>query len=283
MTDKSDDPAQGENLKDITATTLEAFKNRVNTISEARHEWQDTHFATANEQLYQLLGKVYQIYLETKEGEEELKAQKDWLKEELRRRNIPSGKNAGFLRLITKFVFADGDQDPKRISSYGRVLSCADLEEVASGAEIPNYIKERGGIEAIRRKVTKGTKSIKERAEEGRYYADDAENIAVVKSKKLAHLVTAACGKYLVLLGRMNASGEIEIKHCVFEEDAGEGTSSSKTVIQGALSTLYAKKNKDDKEEEKKTPSTKQQKMSAIMGGNSAEATMDENKTRVVG
>jgi len=238
--------------QDIAATTLKAFKKRVNTLFTEREEWQTTLFATANQRLYELLADIYNVYLDAKDGSGVDTKKYEWLQNEVTKRKIPTSKNANFIQLITKYVFSDSDTDSRRVNSYARVLSCAAQEGVGNGNAIAEYITERGGIEEIRAALAKNTKTPKQRAVEGRSIAANAKNIAVVCNEKLAQHAAKSKGNYVVLLGIMNAQGEVEIKHAVFENDVSDERIAGKTVVSGALSNLYSTSEKARKKNEKR-------------------------------
>lgn len=239
----------------IATTTLAAFQKRVNTLLTDREEWQTTFLATANQRLYQLLGDIYTIYLEAKDGNDVDANKYAWLLNEVQMRKIPTAKNPTFIQLITKYVFSDSDTDSRRVNSYARVLSCAAQENVGTGNAIANYITDRGGIEEIRAALAKNTKTPKQRASEGRNIADAADNIAVVACDAFAQYATEANGKYLVLVGKMNAQGNVEVKHMVFEDEMNDQLIAGKTVIAGALSNFYSTKAKAEKKIAKRAAS----------------------------
>lgn len=225
--------------KDIKTSTLAAFQKRVNTLFVEREEWQTTLYATANQRLYELLGDIYTVYLEAKDGSDVSVEKYDWLHAEVEKRNIPTAKTPTFIQLITKYVFSDSDTDSRRVNSYARVLSCASQEGVGTGNAIATYITERGGIEEIRSALSKNTKTPKQRAAEGRELADTAGNITEIACEEIARCATDNIGQYVVLVGKLNARGNVEVKHVVFEEVVGERIA-GKTVVAGALSNLYS-------------------------------------------
>ena len=231
----------------IATTTIAAFKKRVNMLFAEREEWQTTIFATANQRLYQLLADIYTVYLEAKDGNDVATEQYEWLLAEVKKRKIPTAKTPTFIQLITKYVFSESDADSRRVNSYARVLSCAALEGVGTGNGIADYITRRGGIEEIRAALAKNTKTPTQRSTEGRLIADAERNIAVLESEELAKYASKAKGTYVVLLGRLNAQGNIEVKHFVFEDDLGDENIAGKTVVAGALSNLYSTKERAKK------------------------------------
>lgn len=231
---------------DIKTATLAAFQNRVNTLFAEREEWQTTLYATANQRLYELLGNIYTVYLEAKDGTDVSAEKHDWLLKEVKSRNIPTAKTPTFIQLVTKYVFSDSDTDSRRVNSYARVLSCAAQEGVGTGNAIARYIEERGGIEEIRAALAKNTKTPKQRAAEGRELADNATNITEIACEEIAQCATDNIGQYVVLVGKLNARGNVEVKHVVFEDNVGERIA-GKTVVSSALSNLYSNNEKAKK------------------------------------
>lgn len=199
-----------------------------------------------------MLGEIYTIYLQAKDGSDVDAEKYAWLLAQVQKRNIPTAKTPTFIQLITKFVFNDSDTDSRRVNSYARVLNCAAQEGVGTGNAIATFISERGGIEEIRSALAKNTKTPKQRAFEGRKVADAGDNITVVASDELAQYATQAKGQYVVLLGKMNAQGNVEVKHVVFEDEVGEERIAGKTVVSGALSNLYSTTAKADKKAAKR-------------------------------
>lgn len=224
----------------IDQTVLAAFKKRVNTLFAERGVWETTLLATANQRLYQLLGEIYTVYLEARVGNDVEPRKYAWLLAEVQARKIPTAKTPTFIQLITKLVFSSSDTDSRRVNSYARVLSCAAQEGVGTGNAIADYITQRGGIEEIRAALAKNTKTPTQRSTEGRSIADAQRTIAVVANDELGKYAADASGRYVVLLGKMNAQGHIEVKHAVFEAAVGGDRIAGKTVVAGALSNLYS-------------------------------------------
>lgn len=246
----------------IAADVLVAFKKRVNTLSVEREQWQATQFASANDRLYQLLGEIYEIYLEAKDNTGIDQQKQEWLLSKVRERRVPLSKKPTFLQLITKYVFSESDTDSRRVNSYARVLNVAAQANVTSAGGISEFIKSYGGIEEIRSALAKNTKTPKQRAMAGAQLARTAQTIATVKSDQLAKYATTAKGTFVVLLGEMTPQGTVEIKHTVFSNNVGDEVTPSETVVAGALGNLYsnqmkaerkkaAQKRREEKEQEK--------------------------------
>ena len=125
---------------------LHSFKENLKSIVVEREKWQGSLFKSANDSLYDLLGKIYDLIEETKTNTEADKEKRDWLLSECRKRNLRHNMKPSFIQLITKLVFCNSDVDSRRISSYVRVLTAAkQSKDVVVGVDFPNFIREVWG------------------------------------------------------------------------------------------------------------------------------------------
>ena len=53
----------------MVVETVVNFKNEVTQLISKRSDWQENQFKTSNEMLYDLLTKIYELYLQSKSGE----------------------------------------------------------------------------------------------------------------------------------------------------------------------------------------------------------------------
>jgi hypothetical protein len=235
----------------LSTSNLNDFKVRVNTIIGEQQEWQRTVFATANDNLYSMLGKIYDMYTQAMDGSSSDELKQKWLFSEAEKRGLKFNKAATFLQLVTKLVFSNDCSDSRRVSSYIRVLNAAaQSSEVIVGADVAKFIKKYGGIEEIRASLTKNTKTAKQRAQQGRELALSMQNIAVVETDETKEYVTDVKDTFVVMVGVVNATGNIELKHICYEKEI-DGVS-GKTAVNTALSNLYTKSIKKAKANEAK-------------------------------
>lgn len=234
----------------VTKDVFADFKNRVNTISTDRVDWQSTLFSSANEALYKMLGDIYTLYDESKEGNDLDEKKYDWLLEECQKKKLPLNKKPTLIQLLVKYVFSDNDTDSRRISSYARVLSvAAQSSAVQTGKDVPKFIKKYGGIEEIRAALAKNTKTPNERAEVGRGLALERKNICEVETDITKTFATKAKGQVVLLVGFVNPQGNVDVKHVCFENDVSKFNVGAKTAINAALSNLYSQTEKMGKAE----------------------------------
>ncbi|AVI62511.1 hypothetical protein [Halomonas sp. GFAJ-1] len=238
--------------------TLETFKNRVNTTISERQHWESTVYKSANDSLYALLVKVFELYEGTKGNSKADSLKRKWLMEQCQSKNLRIGKNLNFIQLITKLVFSDAGVDSKRVSSYSRVLIAASQSpDVQVADDIPDFIRKYGGIEEVRASLTKSSKTPGQRAEAGKALLQEATTIASVTCDELKAKATISKNHAVCLLGIMSASGELEIKHVVYDSESASDTVGSTTVINGALANLYSNHRKRTKEAEDKNNAEK--------------------------
>ena len=238
---------------------LHSFKEYIKTIVEAREKWQGSLFKSANDSLYNLLGKIFDLIEETKTNTEADKEKRDWLLSECRKRKLRHNMKPSFIQLITKLVFSDSDVDSRRISSYVRVLTAAkQYKDVVVGADVPNFIRKNGGIEEIRASLCKNTKTPTQRAELGRGLALKSKILCEVTTEETLSYATKTKGNFAVALGIVNAKGVIEVKHVCYENPINNNMPSGKTAINNALSNLYSIIAKKEKNELKRVKAEQQ-------------------------
>jgi len=243
----------------INTDIIQSFKKNVNTIVKERKQWQGGLFKSANESLYDLLGRIFDLIEDTKTNTEADKEKRDWLLSECGKRNIKHNSKPSFIQLITKLVFRDSDVDSRRISSYVRVLTAAKQSRgVVVGADVPNFIRKYGGIEEIRASLSKNTKTPSQRAELGRGLALKSKVLCEVTTAEMLSYATKTKGTFAVALGIVNAKEDIEVKHGCYENPINNNMPSGKTAINNALSNLYSTIAKKEKDELKRVKSEQQ-------------------------
>ena len=233
---------------DIAAEALVDFKDRVNTIAEERETWQQTLFTDSNEELYRLLGNVYELYELTRNNDALAEQSLDWLLAECEKKQIKLTKKPTHLQLLVKYVFADGSVDSRRISSYVRVLTAAWLsKEVKTAAQVAKFIRSRGGVEEVRAALAKNTVPPRVRAARGAELAEHYPSLATIDVEEVKKNLTATQNDYVVLLGRVNTQGAVEVKHVCFNKIDSKQILTCATAIKAALSNVYSNHQKQQK------------------------------------
>ncbi|MEX0450508.1 hypothetical protein V6X62_01590 [Spiribacter sp. 218] len=232
----------------VAADALADFQKRVNTIAEDRAVWQQTLFTDSNEELYRLLSEIYELYEHTRNNDALAEKSLDWLYAECSKKQIKLTKKPTHLQLLVKYVFADGSVDSRRISSYVRVLTAAALSyDVTNASHVPEFIRSRGGVEEVRAALAKNTLPPRVRAERGRELAEQYPTVATVDVESVKHNLSAVQNDYVVLLGRVNTQGSVEVKHVCFNSIDSKKVLTCATAIKAALSNIYSNHQKQQK------------------------------------
>jgi hypothetical protein len=195
-----------------------------------RQVWETTVYRTSNDMLYGLLQKCYALY----KGMEGMSANavvlRDGLTNYVNLNGINCNKSSHTIVKIVKCVFGD---DRRRASAYGIVLRAALAEKIAI-ADIPSYIRNKGGVEEIRLAKSPNAMTPKQKAA----VAADAvkvDNMGVFASKELGEVFDAGkTGAAVVLIGTWQPDGSV-IMRTVVQSD---------TAVSAALACYYSS-NKD--------------------------------------
>lgn len=228
--------------KNLVDSTVVNFKNEVTQLISKRSDWQDNHLKTLNEMLYDLLAKIYELYLQSKGGEKADVSKRAWLVEQCEEREITfRGNKPTMIQLITKLVFHDSLADSCRVNSYARVLNAAaQSRRVLVASDVPEFIRENGGIGEVRAATAKNTKSPSERAKFGRKLLADKDTIQTIANEVVKTNVATAKGKVILLVGIATAQGTVDIKDICFEVVDSKLLNSNKTAVKTVLSTVYS-------------------------------------------
>lgn len=148
----------------------------LDAIKEDRKTWEATAFKDSNQQLYGLLDRCHQIYLQLK-GDTKLRRQ---LAKQLKECGAKFNANAGLETQIVTWVFGSCG---KRLYNYTRVIKVASLEKPEK-LSMTAWIESRGGIDEIRRtSLTNGGALSKEQCfETAVEYLEKSDALATIGS-----------------------------------------------------------------------------------------------------
>ena len=210
-------PNQGDNYA-VSMVTLLTRSNPERAIAEAidhlvekRENWETNELHRSNEVLYGMLQHCYML--------NNAMLGSDSMAKNLRKGlgNYIETKGYKFTEatpLITKVIRCVFGVDRRRVNAYASALRVAILEKV-SVMELPKFLRESGGIEEVRRKVSKPTKTLKDKVKLGRavLYTDA---IASVRSDSLnAAYSTTSTEEGVVLLATREDDGSFAIRQVV--------------------------------------------------------------------
>ena len=189
--------------------------------------WTNGAHRTANEALYLLLQRCFALY-KLMCSDEDMNAKID---NALDMHFQSQGQtNRSFSSGISKIVTCVFGADRRRVSSYCIALRIADDEKI-SVELLPDFLRNAGGVEEVRRKQKANTDTPLNKPDKARkhltaaLYAIDDETVASRIADK------TAIGKVAVLIATQGANGSLTINEI----------DQSDSVVNAALTALYNK------------------------------------------
>ena len=208
---------------------VSAYQTIKELIAEQK-EWFDGVHRTANEQLYLILQRCYDLY-KSMAGNAEVAHKIDQaLDQHFLLRNIENKSDTKLSKIIY-CVF--GTADRRRVSSYAVALRIADDEGVTVEA-LPAFFRNAGGVEEVRRSKATDTTTVdkvkvaKDKLSESLHIIEDRSLAALLKDK------TKHNGK-VVLIASQGPNGAL-IVNALEDGDA---------VVNAALTAIYNKNKKE--------------------------------------
>ena len=244
---------------DTTATPAQAvaalkdIRTAIEGLMMEREQWQDNAYRTSNEQLYGLLQKCFALYKELSGESAEAATQRSALRDYI---NSKAYKFASGTHTIVKIVKCVFGADRRRVSAYGIVLRAA-LAQNVNTLDIPQFIRDAGGVEELRLAKAPNAKTASQKAAIASQTVV-VNNLGVVSSATLSGYFTdtAKAGSNVVLIGAWQSDGSVVVRAVVEGE----------TALNTALASHYSKIKSiaESKAVEQKAQDTEESKQHAI-------------------
>lgn len=164
----------------------EDIRARLSGLASEAANWEATVYTTANEGLYALMQKCYQLYKDlTNASDTNLKYKKQGLSDYLAMNGMSAYNDKPLPQRIIRCVF--GDRDRRRISTYNVALRVI-IAECWAVADVPAEIAARGGVQEMTMARKPGAMTAKQKAESA---------AALVRETALATVKTAATDAFV--------------------------------------------------------------------------------------
>ncbi len=224
-------------LHDMSAFIAASQQPTVNPYAELtalvaeKKDWEANAYRTSNEQLYRLLQKCYALYKLICSQPAKAKA----LVEEVDRFIGESGaKINASTHTLSKIVKCVFGADRRRVSAYSLALQVA-LAAKVSIADIPNYIRNAGGVEELRLAKSPNAMTPKGKANAAVNAVSNSE-LGLIKLDTLSQKLDAAkVGTQHVLIVTQGADGAFTINALV----------SAPAAVNAALAAYYTANKKE--------------------------------------
>ena len=206
-------------IRSDSGTTISAPKRTavvlLEELIEEKNAWFNNSYLTSNELLYSLLAKCYGLYFQFKDASDNGKKLREGFDGYVKDKGYVFSSGSHTLTKIVKCVFGS---DRRRVSAYSIVLRTA-LAKQLQVADIPNFIRESGGVEEVRLMKSPNAMTAKQKAEVGAVTLTNKTIINVTAPAFKEALDAGNIGKPVVLIGTWNADGSISVHS--FSNSAG--------------------------------------------------------------
>jgi ferritin-like metal-binding protein YciE len=228
-----------------------AYNTIVSLVAD-QEIWLNGVHRTANEQLYVILQRCYHLYSLMASD----KAQNENLKAAIERhnneRNLGIDAKSHTMTNIIKVVFG---ADRRRASSYSSALRVA-LAEKVEVQDLPQFLRDAGGVEEVRRQQTNGGAPKVDKVEAAvRQIAN--VNLAVIDADAISSkLDCGAIGKHVILVATQDINGTLIINSVVQTEG----------VTNAVLTAIYNAEHKEwSKQKAEEQPASEADELDALI------------------
>ncbi len=209
---------------------ISAYQTIKELIAEQK-EWFDGVHRTANEQLYLILQRCYDLYKSMAGNAEVAHKIDEALDQHFLLRNIENKSDTKLSKIIY-CVF--GTADRRRVSSYAVALRIADDEGVTVES-LPAFFRDAGGVEEVRRSKSADAKVALNKVDVAKEKL--ADSLLVIEDRSLAALLKDKTkhNSKVVLIASQGANGAL-IVNALEDGDA---------VVNATLTAVYNKNKKE--------------------------------------
>lgn len=205
----------------------EDIRARLSGLASEAANWEATVYTTANEGLYALMQKCYQLYKDlTNAADVNLKYKKQGLSDYLAMNGMSGYDEKPLSQRIIRCVF--GDRDRRRISTYNVALRVIIAENWAV-ADVPAEIAARGGVQELAMARKPGSMTATQKAELVAAVVQQHALGSVKTALTDAHAHESKIGEKFAAVLTQEADGTFTI-NCILQD---------KSAIKAALAAYY--------------------------------------------
>lgn len=180
---------------------------QLDVLNSKREAWEANAFKKANDELYDLLADCLAIYSDKFENGSlsDKKAFRLEVAQRLKADGIRVVKTSTTLTMLARYVFKS---DRKRAQGYGYVIAAA-VSHGIGAKDFPNWVRNAGGIEEIKRKVITKPETIAKREAVATATDDIKGAMELAAVQPLAHVDIdgLGTGEFVILLAKPNPNG----------------------------------------------------------------------------
>jgi hypothetical protein len=203
---------QTQNQPSATAIKFaNTIVQQLDVLNSKREQWEANAFKKANDELYDLLADCLAIYLDKFENGSlsDKKAFRLEVAQRLKADGIRVVKTSTTLTMLARYVFKS---DRKRAQGYGYVIAAA-VSHGIGAKDFPNWVRNAGGIEEIKRLMVTKPETIAKREAVATATDDIKGAMELAAVQPLAHVDIdgLGTGEFVILLAKPNPNGGSDV------------------------------------------------------------------------
>lgn len=182
----------------------------LDAAAKEREHWEAGAYKTSNEQLYAILAKCLDVFVQLKGREEHKVKQRRLLNERLTAAGIIYKDTTPLATRVVRYVFRN---DRRRSHAYSRVVISAHEHGVDS-VKFAGWVRSEGGIEEVKRKAKEGATAqdiAKQRTNIAEHYLINAKALASFKSVKEVKPSAEAVSRFSYAIIRTEDDGTASV------------------------------------------------------------------------
>ncbi len=195
-----------------------------------QYEWLNGVHRAANDRLYGLLQRCHHLYTLMSSDKEMNKQLKKELDSEVAARKLEIKSSTHTLSKIVKVVFG---ADRRRASAYCLALQAA-LDEGIKTQNLPQFFRDAGGIEEVRRKQTNGNAPKVDKIAVAKRIVPKTALAVVNEPQIIKELDTTKIDDQVILVATQGLNGVLTVNAVVRKVD----------VVNAVLTALYDENSK---------------------------------------
>lgn len=184
--------------QDVVLMKIESEMDVIEKLTKTASAWTETEYLRSNDRLYAILADCYGVW----QTLEKLHKARARITELMKERQLQVRESTSLATMIVRLVF---NSDCNRINAYANVLKIARSENVVAES-LPDWIKERNGVEEVRRLGKSSKKSPLARYDDAALLLAEAPSLTEI-SGSLEGIENCDVDEYVVLVARPTTNG----------------------------------------------------------------------------
>lgn len=203
-------------VKPVALLSANEAMKRANELVIAREKFEKETLSRSNNELYGILGQVYDLYTTLSADIKRLKEVVVAMKAGLAARGIKVQSNSPAITVFVRFVF---NSDRKRAYNYTRTLMAA-IQAKTPLNKFPDFIESKGGVEECKKNFIKKAETVAKELAISDAIAEMSSTLETMSSEEVVQMSASSvylsdgCN-FVYVVARQTANGKLELLRVV--------------------------------------------------------------------